>query len=172
MLKLNLQYSGHLTRRANLLEKTLMLGKMEIKRAAEGDIVKHHWLSGHEFEQTPGYIEGQGSLAYCSLWGCKELDTTEWLNNLRIKGSRTRKRKKPSQNSGKIWQKVASACYFRGLRSVFDLRDGLSRRAGFLCSCTGQWESEWCPEDGGGEVRQGRNSQALWPLPLYAQRLQ
>ena len=57
-------------------------GNQKEKRAAEDDIVKHHWLSGHEFEQTPGYSEGQGSLAYCSLWGCKELDTTEWLNNL------------------------------------------------------------------------------------------
>ena len=41
----------------------------------------HHQLSGHEFEQTPGDGEGQGNLASCSLWGCKESDTTEWLNN-------------------------------------------------------------------------------------------
>ena len=44
-------------------------------------VVWHHWLSGHEFEQTPGDSEGQGSLVCCSPWGCKELDTTEWLNN-------------------------------------------------------------------------------------------
>ena len=36
-----------------------------------------HQLNGHEFEQTPGVSEGQGSLACCSPWGCKELDTTE-----------------------------------------------------------------------------------------------
>ena len=36
----------------------------------------HHWFNGHEFEQTPGDGEGQGSLG-----GCKESDTTEWLNN-------------------------------------------------------------------------------------------
>ena len=41
----------------------------------------HHLLSGHEFEQTPGVSEGQGSLACCSLWGRKELDTSEWLKN-------------------------------------------------------------------------------------------
>ena len=41
----------------------------------------HHRLSGHEFEQTPGNDEGQGSLACCSPWSCKELDTTEQLNN-------------------------------------------------------------------------------------------
>ena len=39
----------------------------------------HHWLYGHEFEQTPD-DEGQGSLACCSPWGHKESDTTEGLN--------------------------------------------------------------------------------------------
>ena len=39
----------------------------------------HHWLSGHEFEQAPG----QGSLVCCSLWGHKDSDTTEQLNNRR-----------------------------------------------------------------------------------------
>ena len=37
----------------------------------------HHRLKGHKFEQAPGDGEGQGSLACCSLWGSKELDTTE-----------------------------------------------------------------------------------------------
>ena len=41
----------------------------------------HHRLNGHEFEQTPGDGEGQGSLACCSILGCKESDTTEQLNN-------------------------------------------------------------------------------------------
>ena len=41
----------------------------------------HHRLNGHEFEQALGRSEGQGSLACCSPWGCKELDTTERLNN-------------------------------------------------------------------------------------------
>ena len=40
----------------------------------------HHWLDGHEFEQAPGVGDGEGSLACCSPWGRKELDTTEWLN--------------------------------------------------------------------------------------------
>ena len=40
----------------------------------------HHHLNGHEFEQTPGDGEGQGSLACCSLWGLKESDTTEQLS--------------------------------------------------------------------------------------------
>ena len=41
----------------------------------------HHQLNGHEFEQTPGDSEGQGSLACCSPQGHKEWDTTEQLNN-------------------------------------------------------------------------------------------
>ena len=40
----------------------------------------HHWLNGHEFEQTPGDSEGQGGLACCSPWGHKESDTTKQLN--------------------------------------------------------------------------------------------
>ena len=40
----------------------------------------HHRLRGHEFEWTPGVGDGQGALPCCSSWGCKESDTTEWLN--------------------------------------------------------------------------------------------
>ena len=40
----------------------------------------HHRLNGHEFEWTPGVGDGQGGLACCSSWGCKESDTTEQLN--------------------------------------------------------------------------------------------
>ena len=38
----------------------------------------HHWLSGHEFEQALGDDEGQGSLACCGPWDCKESDMAEW----------------------------------------------------------------------------------------------
>ena len=41
----------------------------------------HHRLDGHEFEQTPGNGEGQGSLECCSPRGHKESDSTEQLNN-------------------------------------------------------------------------------------------
>ena len=40
----------------------------------------HHQLDGQEFEQALGVGDGQGSLACCSLWGCKESNITEWLN--------------------------------------------------------------------------------------------
>ena len=82
MLKLKLQYFGHLMQRANSLEKTLMLvfsneWKQEEKEETEDEMVGwHHWLNGHEFEQTPGDGEGPRSLVCCSPRGCKELDTT------------------------------------------------------------------------------------------------
>ena len=41
----------------------------------------HHQMDGHEFEQALGNSDGQGSLARFSPWGCRELDTTERLNN-------------------------------------------------------------------------------------------
>ena len=45
----------------------------------------HHRLNGHEFEQTLGDSEGQGSLVCCSPWGGKESDMAERLNNSKIK---------------------------------------------------------------------------------------
>ena len=41
----------------------------------------YHRLNGHEFAQTPGDNEGQGSLECCNPWGHKESETTEQLNN-------------------------------------------------------------------------------------------
>ena len=52
------------------------------KGATEEEMVGwHHRLNGHEFEQTLGDSEGQGSLVCCSLWGHKESDRTERLSN-------------------------------------------------------------------------------------------
>ena len=54
----------------------------EEKGTTEDEMVGwHHRLNGHEFEQTPGDSEGQGSLECCSPWGQKGMDTTEQLNN-------------------------------------------------------------------------------------------
>ena len=56
--------------------------RQEEKGVTEDEIFGwHHWLNGHEFEQTLGDSEGQGSLACCSPRGRKESDTTERLNN-------------------------------------------------------------------------------------------
>ena len=83
MLKLKLQYFGHLMLRAESLKKTLMLGKTEgrRRRGQQDEMVGwHHRLNRHESEQAPGDGEGQGSLACCNPWGCKESYTTERLN--------------------------------------------------------------------------------------------
>ena len=66
MLKLKLQYFGHMMQRTDSLEKTLMLGKIEgwrrRGRPDDGMGVWHHRLNGHEFEQAPGVGDGQGNL--------------------------------------------------------------------------------------------------------------
>ena len=83
MLKLKLQYFGHLMWRADSFEKTLMLGKIEGREKGTTKVEMvgwHHWLDGHKSEWTLGVGDGQGSLACCSSWGRKELDTTEWLS--------------------------------------------------------------------------------------------
>ena len=83
MLKLKLQYFGHLMKRADSLEKTLMLGKTEgrRRRGQQRMIVGwHHQLDGCGFEWTPGVGDGQGGLACCNSWGRKESNKTEWLN--------------------------------------------------------------------------------------------
>ena len=56
--------------------------EQEEKGMTEDEMVGWHlWLNGHEFEQTLGDSGGQGSLAYCSLWGRKESDMAHQLNN-------------------------------------------------------------------------------------------
>ena len=77
MLKLKLQYFGHLMRRADSFEKALMLGKEEKGMTDDEMVGWHHRLNGHGFGWTLGVGDGQGSLVCCSSWGCKVLDMTE-----------------------------------------------------------------------------------------------
>ena len=84
-LKLKLQYLGHLIRRTESLEKTLVPEKIEGKRR-RGDRGWDGWVASltpnrHEFEQTLGDSEGQGIWASCSPWDYKESNKTEGLNN-------------------------------------------------------------------------------------------
>ena len=77
---MKLQYFGHLMLRTDSLEKTLILGKIEGRRRRGRQRMR--WLDGitdsmDMFEQALGAGDGQGSLASCSSWGYKELDTTE-----------------------------------------------------------------------------------------------
>ena len=82
MLKLKLQYFGHLMWRVDSFEKTLILGKIEGRRR-RGQM-RMRWLDGitdsmDKFEQSPGVGDGQGGLPCCGSWGRKELDTSERL---------------------------------------------------------------------------------------------
>ena len=78
-------------KKADSLENTLMLGKIEGRRRREWDgwdgwtasLTQCTWIWA-----TPGDGEGQGGLACCSPWGHKESDTTEWLNNNNLFGSK------------------------------------------------------------------------------------
>ena len=84
VLKLKLQYFGHLMRRVDSLEKTLMLAGIWVQEEngmREDEMAGwHHRLDGHEFEWTLGVGDGQGGLACCDSWGHKESDMTEQLN--------------------------------------------------------------------------------------------
>ena len=78
MLKLKLQYFGHLLQRANSLEKTLMLGMIEGRRSRGRQRMR--WLDGITNSTDVGLsklweIVRQGNLACCNPWGCKESDT-------------------------------------------------------------------------------------------------
>ena len=84
MLKLKLQYFGHLMRRTDSFENTLMLGKIEGGRRRGQQRMR--WLDGitdsmdMSLGEPPGVGDGQRGLACCSPWGRKESDTTERLN--------------------------------------------------------------------------------------------
>ena len=83
MLKLKLQYSGYLMWTTDSFEKILMLGKIEgrRRRGKQDEMAGwNHWLDGRESEWTRGVGDGQGGLAFCSPWGCKESDMTERLH--------------------------------------------------------------------------------------------
>ena len=83
MLKLKLQYFGHLMRRVDSLEK-YDAGRdwgQEEKGTTEDEMAGwHHWLDGCGSEWTPGVGDEQGGLACCNSWGRKESDMTERLN--------------------------------------------------------------------------------------------
>ena len=78
ILKLNLQYFGHLMPRTDSLEKTLMLGKIEGRRRSGRP--RMTWLAGVTDSMDMCLsklweLDGQRSLVYCGLWDLKELDT-------------------------------------------------------------------------------------------------
>ena len=76
MLKLKLQYFGHLMQRTDSLEKTPMLGKIKGRRRR---MTENEMVGWHESEQALGTGDGQGRLACCSTQDCKESEMTEQL---------------------------------------------------------------------------------------------
>ena len=82
MLKLKLQYFGHLMRRVDSLGKTLMLGGIGGRRRRGRQRMR--WLDGitnlMDVSLSAGVGDGQGGLVCCNSWGCKESDRTEQLN--------------------------------------------------------------------------------------------
>ena len=124
-----LQYFGHLMRRPekihlkrliwlkDLFEKTLMLGKIEGRRRRanrEWDGC-HHQLNGREFEQALGLGDGQGGLACCGPWGCKELDTTERLNW-------TESESEVAQSCPTLWDTVDGSLPSSSVHRIFQAR--------------------------------------------------
>ena len=117
MLKLKLQYFGHLMQRIDSFKKDPDARKdwsQEEKRTTGDEMVGwYYWLDGHEFEQAPAIGDGQGSLVCCSPWSHKESDTTEQLNWTVLKES-TQTIDEASSPSSKIyfrrrwlnWQKI------------------------------------------------------------------
>ena len=136
MLKLKLQYVGHLMWRNRLLRKDPDDGKdwrQEERGTTEDEVVAwHHQLNGHEFEQAPGVGDGQGGLVCCNPCGHKESDMlSDWngLNYLTTHHSSGAWMALPED-----WGKVLTKLYFFQLRSLWYSFVVLSKRCDFQYS--------------------------------------
>ena len=91
--------------------------RQEEKRMTEDELAGwYHRLNGHEFEQTAGVGDGQGSLVCCKSWGREESDMTEWLNWTELNSPQN----SPGQNI-----EVGSLSIFQGIFPTQGLNPGL-----------------------------------------------
>ena len=136
MLKLKLQYFGHLLQRADSLEKDSDAGRdwgQEEKGTTEDEMAGwHHQLDGHESEWTPGDGDGQAGLACCYSWGCKEQH--DWATELN-------------------WTKVSrrfcfQRCYHLRLKACVAVWD-LEQPLGISLLQAWKWDDNtvWCPRE-------------------------
>ena len=137
MLKLKLQYFGHRIWRVDSLEKTLMLGGIWGRRRKGRQRMR--WLDGitDSMDMSLGVGDGQGGLACCNSWGCKELDTTEQMNWTELKEDQQRwlsadglKAQESHLNLGKFLVKRLEQGFMHGLPDCF--RSVLVKRSYFL----------------------------------------
>ena len=107
MLKLKLQYFGHLMQRTDSLEETLMLGRQEEKRMTEVEMVDwHHWLDGHEFGQAPGVVMDRKAW-HAAVHGAaksraRPSDWSDWTDSVNCLSQVTLVIKNPAVNAGDI----------------------------------------------------------------------
>ena len=118
--------------KSQLIRKDPDAGKdwrQEEKGATKDETVGwHHRLNGHELEQAWGDGEGQGSLACCSPWGCKESDTTE----------------RPNNKSERSWSQKTSYASIHTSRASQSIKTETDER--WLRPC-GWWCKGWCLQD-------------------------
>ena len=112
MLKLKLQYFGHLMQRTDSREKTLMLGKIEGRGGRHplgwvASLTQWPWVW-----EAPGVGVGQGSLACCSPWGCKESDMTKQLNWTDVGGNSVTWPHLPAREAGRCSPLVCPATLY------------------------------------------------------------
>ena len=119
---------------------TVVHQRQKEKGAAEDEMVGwHHWLNGHDSEQTPGDNKGQGSLACCSPRACKESDTTEWLTHT-FTHTHTHTHT-CSQNRGK-WKQIAINCSIFIQKELSGLHNEFDEPLHFYLCCFVQKDSK------------------------------
>ena len=115
----------------------------EVKGTTQDEMAGwHHQLNGHESEWTPGVGDGQGGLACCDSWGCKESDTTEWLNWTELMAEKQSTMSLKSTNRHLLAE--ANSARWKNRRKLD--KEDRERECTFACKALyqGQWERRIC----------------------------